>query len=155
MALDLRRLFARVRLELADAIVGLAEHVLPLTRRHGEDDQIPTHLLLLRIVDLLFVCQESTAMEVCQQPLGIREIADRGMIQHDSLEELNCLLNHLRLIQCVQVSDHPLSSLLLLTHVSFKVDDERLRSLRLTCHRVVYVSAHLHLLCSYIIVGKQ
>ena len=63
MADDLRGLLAGVGLELADAVVSLAEDVLAHRRNHGEDHQVALRLLLLRDVDQGFLLQEPLRVE--------------------------------------------------------------------------------------------
>ena len=101
-ALNLRRLLARVRHNLADAVVNLGEHML----LHTEYHQVALGLLLDGVVHLLLGEKEPSLMEELKQSLGVEQVALGRVVEHDPLEETDGLLQQrLVLVQLPEGTD--------------------------------------------------
>ena len=87
LPLDLRRLLARVGLDLADGVVGAGEGVAA----HRVHDKVAAFQLLDGVDDAGLARQHVLAVEELQQRLRVRLLLRAEPMQHDPLEKLHGL----------------------------------------------------------------
>jgi hypothetical protein len=132
LRLDLTGLLAGVRLDFADAVVSLRDHLV-IQIKH---DQVALLLLLLHCVDGLLVFEQALALKVVQQCFGVVQVAVAHVELHGILVVFLALVIELLFIQGFQVRNDPVGQLLLLLSSTRK---EMVPEWRLGCQRIVNV----------------
>ena len=114
LPLDLRRLLARVGLDLSNRIVGPGEGVLLVAVAHRIHDEVAALQLLHRVDDGLLPREQPFAMEEAEQRPRVWLELRAEPVEHDPLEEQHRLFEQLVLLQCFQVRNYFLRALLML-----------------------------------------